>query len=504
MADNTLGTNADRGVGETFDSLNPATGETIATFAVHSAADVANAAIRARAAAAWWRDLGPDGRRHRLLAFGGLIARQSDQLCELVHRENGKPHEDALLEVLLCTDHLGWAAKNAHSIMKLKRVSAPLMQIDQVGYRSYAPMGVVGVLGPWNYPIHTPMGSISYALAAGNAVVFKPSEYTPAVGVRLAELFAEVVDEEPVFQVITGMAQTGAALAGSPDIDVLAFTGSAATGRKVMAACAENLTKIVMECGGNDAMLVDRDANLAKAAEAALWAGCANGGQTCAGVERVYVHDDVYDDFITEISVQAAELRAGADDDADYGPITMPSQTDIIRRHLTDALERGGKAIVGGLASIREPYVDPVVMVDVPADAALMTEETFGPIVPVVRVPDMDEAVRLANASPYGLGATVFSKRRGMSLANALTSGMVSVNSVLRFAAMPELPFGGRGESGFGRIHGEDGLKEFTQVRSVTRRRLDLGMEFASFSRPKWIFGMAEQVMKIVHGRHRR
>lgn len=496
-------TTSDLHVDDSFVSLNPATGERIGTYPIHDEGDVANAVIRARAAAAWWRDLGFEGRRRRLMAYKGLIARQSDQLCELVHAENGKPHEDALLELLLVTDHLDWAAKNAHKIMRPRRVGGIPLQLDHAGYLEYMPVGVVGVIGPWNYPIHTPMGSISYALAAGNAVVFKPSEYTPTIGIRMAELFAEVVDEEPVFQVITGLGATGNALCTNPDIDVLAFTGSAATGRKVMAAAAQNLTKVVMECGGKDAMLVDHDANLAKAAEAALWGGCANSGQTCAGVERVYVHTDVYDDFVAEMVAQAEGVRGGDDADADYGPITMPSQIDIVRRHLTDALERGARAVVGGLESIREPYIDPIVVTDVPLDAPLMTEETFGPVVPLVRVPDMDEAVRLANDSPYGLGATVFSKRRGMALARALDSGMVSVNSVLRFAALPELPFGGRGESGFGRIHGEDGFKEFTTPRAITKRRLDLGMEFASFNRPSWIFGMAEQMMKLVHGRHR-
>jgi acyl-CoA reductase-like NAD-dependent aldehyde dehydrogenase len=489
--------------GDTFESLDPATGIPLATYPVHTAGDVDNAVIRARAAAAWWRDLGFDGRRRRLLAYKSLIARRSAELTELVHRENGKPLDDAFIEVLLCVDHLDWAARNAERIMRPRRVGMPALAVDHAGYLEYTPMGVVGVIGPWNYPIHTPMGSISYALAAGNAVVFKPSEHTPGVGHRMASLFAEVVDEEPVLQVITGFGPTGAALCAHPGIDVLAFTGSAATGRKVMAACAENLTKVVMECGGKDALIVDADADVAKAAEAALWAGCANGGQTCAGVERVYVHDAVYDRFVDEITRQADGVRAGADEGAAYGPITMPSQLDVIRRHLADALERGATAIVGGLESIREPFVDPVVVTDVPADAPLMREETFGPVVPLVRVPDTEEAIRQANDSPYGLGATVFSKRNGMAIARALDCGMVSVNSVLRFASAPQLPFGGRGESGFGRIHGEDGLKEFVQPRAITRKRMAVAPEFASFARPDWLFKVADGLLKVVHGRHR-
>lgn len=488
---------------ETFESLNPATGEPLTSYPVHSAEDVDNAVVRARAAAAWWRDLGFEGRKKRLLAYKGYIARKSDELVQLVHDENGKPLDDAFIEVLLCVDHLDWAARHAPKIMKPHRVSMPPLAKDHAGYLRYAPMGVVGVIGPWNYPIHTPMGSISYALAAGNAVVFKPSEHTPGVGMRLAGLFAEIVTEEPVFQVITGFGATGHALAAHPDIDVLAFTGSAVTGRKVMATCAQNLTKVVMECGGKDAMLVDADADLEAAAEAALWAGCSNSGQTCAGVERVYVHTDVFDAFSAEITRQAQGVRAGADAHADYGPVTMPGQLDVINDHLSDALQRGAQALVGGMESIRDRFVDPVVLVDVPADSPLMTEETFGPIVPLVRVPDMAEAVRLANDSPYGLGATVFSKSRGMALAQGMDCGMVSINSVLRFASAPQLPFGGRGESGFGRIHGEDGLKAFTQPQAITRRRVSLGPDFASFRRPDWLFQAADQMLKVVHGRHR-
>ncbi|HUG84720.1 MAG TPA: aldehyde dehydrogenase family protein [Euzebya sp.] len=496
-------TDRDLARGATFASLNPATGELLDTYPVHDAAEVHHAVIRARAAAAWWRDLGFDGRRHRMLAFKSLIARRSAELVQLVHAENGKPTDDAFLEVLVCLDHLDWAARNAERIMRPRRMPMPPLSMDHAGYLQYAPVGVVGVIGPWNYPIHTPMGSISYALAAGNAVVFKPSEFTTGVGHHMAAMFAEIVEEEPVFQVVTGFGETGNALASNAGVDVLAFTGSAATGRKVMAACAANLTKVVMECGGKDALLVDADADIARAAEAALWAGCANGGQTCAGVERVYVHTQVHDRFLEEITRQARGVRAGEGPGAAFGPITMPAQVDIIRRHLTDALDRGARAVVGGPESIHEPYVDPVIVVDVPADALLMTEETFGPIVPVVRVPDMDEAVRLANNSPYGLGAAVFSRRRGMAMAEALDCGMVSVNSVLRFASAPALPFGGRGESGFGRIHGADGLKEFTQPKAITRRRVSVLPEFASFARPDWLLTVADRATRVMHGRHR-
>ena len=255
------------------------------------------------------------------------------------------------------------------------------------------------------------MGSISYALAAGNAVVFKPSEYTPGVGRWIVERIAEAVPEKPVMQLVTGFGATGEALCRA-GVDKLAFTGSARTGRRVMAACADTLTPVLMECGGNDALIVDADADVEAAARAAVWGSLSNAGQACISVERAYVVDQVYDRFVERVTALAGAVRAGTGDADDIGPITMPAQVDIIRRHVDDALDRGARAVVGGRESVRPPYVDPVVLVDVPADALLLREETFGPVLPILRVQDADDAVRLANEGRYGLASAVFARRR--------------------------------------------------------------------------------------------
>ena len=351
---------------------------------------------------------------------------------------------------------------------------------NQAATLQYQPLGVVGVIGPWNYPVHTPLGSIAYALAAGNAVVYKPSEYTPGVGVWLAETFAQVVPQATVLQVVTGYGETGEALCRA-GIDKIAFTGSAATGKKVMHACADGLVPVIIEGGGKDALLVDADADVPAAADAAVWGGMSNAGQTCAGVERVYVHEQVYDAFIAEVTALVSDLRAGPDEK--IGPITMPAQRATIRRHITDALDRGATALVGGRAAVGDRYVQPTVLLDVPEDSCAVTEETFGPTLTIARVPDMDEAVRRTNASCYGLGAAVFSRRRGVQLARRIQSGMVSVNSVISFAAIPSLPFGGVKQSGFGRIHGPDGLREFTSAKAITRQRFTSPLAMTTFAR---------------------
>jgi acyl-CoA reductase-like NAD-dependent aldehyde dehydrogenase len=481
----------------TFDSTEPATGALVATFPVDGPAEVAAALARARAAAGWWQELGYDGRAQRLRAVRGVFARRLDELVELVHRENGKPRDDAFLEIALVFDHLGWAAAHARRVLGPRRVRSPLLLANQAAVLEYQPLGVVGVIGPWNYPVFTPMGSIAYALAAGNTVVFKPSEYTPAVGRLLADLVAEAVPEQPVLSVVTGSGATGAALCGS-GVDKIAFTGSAATGRAVMAACAQTLTPVVLELGGKDALVVDADADVPAAARAAVWGGIANAGQTCIGIERVYVADAVYDRFVREVVRAAEPLQVGRD----LGPITMPGQVDVIARHLDDAFARGARAVVGNRDAVAGSTVAPVVLVDVPDDALVLTEETFGPVLPVLRVRDAEEGVAKANATRYGLGGSVWtrSRRRGFDLARRLRSGMTSVNSVLTFAGVPGLPFGGIGDSGFGRVHGEDGLREFSRAKAITRQRFAAPVDLLSFDRSATAVQAVRRLVRLRYG----
>jgi acyl-CoA reductase-like NAD-dependent aldehyde dehydrogenase len=485
---------------ETFDSLNPATGEVVGSYPIEDAAAVDAAVDRARIAAHWWASLGFAGRAERLQRWKGVLTRRMAQLAEVSHAETGKPHTDAQLEIVLAIDHIAWAAKHARKVLGVHRRSPGLLLANFVATVEYEPLGVVGVIGPWNYPVFTPMGSIAYALAAGNAVVFKPSEYTPGVGKWLVDAFAEVVPEQPVFQLITGYGETGSALCRA-GVDKLAFTGSARTGRKVMAACAETLTPVVIEGGGKDSLLVDADADLDAAADAAIWGGMSNAGQTCVGVERVYVHQSVHEEFTRRLVDKAKQLRAGADAGAKLGPITMPSQLKVISEHIADAIARGGKALVGGPDAVGERFVQPTVLVDVPEDSRAVTEETFGPTLTVAKVRDMDDAVERANATNYGLGNTVFSRSRGVELAKRLRSGMVSINSVISFAGIPSLPFGGVGESGFGRIHGPDGLREFARAKAIARPRFKAPMELTTFARTEKVDKLVAKLITVLHGK---
>ncbi|MFL6298297.1 MAG: aldehyde dehydrogenase family protein [Actinomycetes bacterium] len=482
-----------------FDSTSPATGEVVGSFPLDGPEQVAAAVARGREGQRRWAELGFDGRRRALQAYKAMLVRRTDELVALVHRENGKPHADALLEVVLIVEHLDWAARNAARVLGRRRARTTMLLANHAASVEYQPLGVVGVIGPWNYPVFTPLGSVVYALAAGNAVVFKPSELTPAVGCFLTDTFADAVGDPPVFQVVTGDGSTGHALCLA-GVDKVALTGSPATGRKVMAACAERLTPVVLELGGKDAMVVDADADLDAAAAQALWGGMANAGQTCLAVERVFVVDQVLDRFLARLVERASQVRPGGEPGADFGPITLPRQLEVIRRHLDDAFARGARALVGGRDAVHPPYVDPVVRVDVPADALILREETFGPVLPVVRARDAGHAVELANANPYGLGAAVFAGRRADRIARALRSGMTSINSVLTYAGIPSLPLGGVGESGFGRVHGPDGLREFTRPKALTRQRFPLPFGMQSFDRPGFVLPVVRQAMKLRHG----
>ena len=466
-----------------FDSHNPVDGTVLGSYPNTSAADVNAAVARARAASLAWQALGFRGRRKVLLKWASVITKQVDEIAEIVRAETGKPVSDATLEATLALGHLAWAAKHAESVLAKQHRPSGLLMFNMKTNVTRVPMGVVGVIGPWNYPIFTPMGSIAYALAAGNTVVFKPSEFTPGVGRWLADSFANIAPFADIFTCVTGLPETGKALTESA-VDKISFTGSTRTAKKVAAACAERMVPVVLECGGKDPVLVAADADIDRAAEYALWSAMSNAGQTCIGAERVYVVNEVADKFITKITELAKDIHPGKD--GNYGPATMPSQLKVIQGHIDDAAAKGAKFVIGGVDSVKAPFVEPVIMVDVPENSTAVTEETFGPTLVINRTADIAEAIRLANATRYGLAASVWSKRNGEKIASQLHCGMVSVNSVIAFAAIASVPFGGVKDSGYGRIHGPEGLLEFTYPRTVVKTIFNIPIVCSTFSRTKF------------------
>ncbi|WP_245720793.1 aldehyde dehydrogenase family protein [Nocardia pseudovaccinii] len=485
----------------TFEVRNPATGTTVGRYPIHRQTEVDHAVATAHQAGVWWAALGFTERGRRLDAWRAEIAKGRDELARIIHEEMGKPVSDAKLEIAMALEHLRWAAHNAERVLGRRGVRSSLLTLNHAAEVEYRPFGVVGVIGPWNYPVFTPLGSVSFALAAGNAVVFKPSEYTPGVGVWLADAFARTTAERPVLQVVTGLGETGNALCRSR-VGKIGFTGSTATGKKVMAACAENLTPVLMECGGKDALVVDADADLDAAAAAAVWGGLSNAGQTCLAVERVYVHAEVYDAFVAELVALASTIDAGRTE-SKIGPITMPKQLDVIRHHLEDAITRGARILLGGIDTVPGQFVQPTILADVPDDAAAITEETFGPTLTVTRVRDMDEAIEKVNAGAYALGGTVFSRRNGRAIADRIRAGGVSINSFVTHATIPTLPLGGVGDSGFGGVHGPDGLEEFTYAKATTRQLFPSPLPLTTFRRTTRVDAVADRLVALLHVRSR-
>jgi len=480
----------------TFDKADPATGEVIAQYKNFSRDEVFTCVDSAHLASLRWAEFGFTARKRTLLKWASYITKNQKEIAQLVASECGKPIGDASLEVSIAIDHIAWAAKHAEQIMRKQDRPSGLLMFNMKAQVQRSPLGVVGVIGPWNYPIFTPMGSIAYALAAGNTVVFKPSEYTPGVGKWLADSFAQIAPFENILSTVTGLPDTGKALTESA-VNKISFTGSTRTAKKVAASCAERMIPVVLECGGKDPVIVDTDADLKLAAEYALWSAMANAGQSCIGAERVYVVESVADQFIEIITNMAKKIQIGKD----YGPATMPSQLNVIQSHLDDAKARGAKFLVGGDDSVKGAFVEPVIMVDVPEDSTAMTQETFGPTLAINKVLNTDEAIRLSNASSYGLAAAVFSKRNGEQIASKLACGMVSINSVFLFAAIPSVPFGGVKDSGYGRIHGAEGLLEYTYARTVVKTRFKIPLKFTSFKRTRFSEKILTTLIKRLHGR---
>jgi acyl-CoA reductase-like NAD-dependent aldehyde dehydrogenase len=480
-------------------SFNPATGELVGRVPIHSSAEVDAAVARARVAAQTWSTRSFAARSEELVAFRKALANHADELADLIHRENGKPLLEAYTEVMMALGHVQHATARAEDAMAPRRVSSGLLANFRATI-SYHPLGVIGVIGPWNYPLFTPMGSIAYALAAGNAVVFKPSELTPLIAVKVAEIAAKTFALPDLLQVVTGAGATGAALAKAA-VDKIAFTGSAATGKRVMMAAAERLTPVLLELGGKDPMIVTDDADLEKAAEACVYGALTNAGQACISVERVYVADAIHDRFLDEVVKQVRDLKLGGDD-GHLGAMTSVAQVGIVKDHLDDAIAKGAKVHTGGPDAISGNYIQPTVLSNVSHAMKVMHDETFGPVIPIQRVASLDEAVKLANDTPYGLGSAVFAGAAGKAreIATKLRAGMTSVNSVMAFAGIPTLPFGGIGDSGFGRIHGDEGIREFTRIKSTAEQVMSIPLNMMSFRQPKDAAKRLRGMIKQLYG----
>jgi acyl-CoA reductase-like NAD-dependent aldehyde dehydrogenase len=491
---------------------NPATGEIITTVPDLDAADVAGMAKRGRLAQPTWEAYGFEGRGRVLLRMQKWVMDNADRIVRTIVSETGKTYEDAqLAEISYGGGAFGFWAKHAEEYLADERVrSSTVFVKGKKLILRYRPLGLVGVIGPWNYPLANSFGDCIPALAAGNSVILKPSEVTPLTSLLLAEGLRACGIPEDVFQVATGRGATGAALI--EEVDMIMFTGSTRTGRKVAEAAGRRLIPSSLELGGKDPMIVLADADLERAANVATYYSMQNSGQTCISIERAYVEAPVYDEFVAKVTDKVRALRQGRPDGGpgtvEVGSMTFPPQVDLVEDHVQDALAKGARALTGGHRGTGDGhYFEPTVLVDVDHSMKIMQEETFGPTLPIMKVRDAEEALSLANDSPYGLAGSVFSKdtEKGEKIARRVEAGAVCVNdAIINFAAL-ELPMGGVKASGLGSRHGAHGIRKYcNQQALLVTPRLALKREPHFFPYTRGGTKRLSKALKLLYGRGKR
>ncbi|MFO0684163.1 MAG: aldehyde dehydrogenase family protein [Sandaracinus sp.] len=488
------------GLHATFDKRSPVTGEKLASFHVSSEADVKAAVARARSAFESWRQTTLERRLELLLRIKDVVKTHAEEYARRISEDTGKPLVDSLLTELMSVPlFLDFYRDEAPKLLARKKVPTSMLFVGKTSYVEHFPVGVVAIISPWNFPFQLSMVPIVSALIAGNTCVLKPSEVTPITGEIIREIFQRVGLPTGVLEVVQGDGSTGAALAEA-DVDKIFFTGSVATGRKVMAAAAKKPIPVELELGGKDAFIVCADAHLERAAKAAAWGGLVNCGQMCTSVERIFVEAKVHDRFVELLSREVERIRVGGpDEQADMGPMTMGRQIETVERHVKDAIEKGAKVLFGGKRIDRPgQFYAPTLLTEVRPDMEIYREETFGPVLPIVKVESVEQAIRLANDHQYGLVGSVWTSdvKKGLAIASALECGQVNVNDVVVSVGNPRLPFGGVKNSGFGRYHGPEGLLTFTHQKAIMVDRGYLQSE------PFWFpyQGKYEGMRELFHG----
>lgn len=484
--------------------FNPADGSIVGVVPDMPPPDVSAYATRLRAAQPAWEALGPEGRGQHLRNWLNWIVDNQDRILGLVHREAGKSWGDAQIELLVCMEVINYFTKHGADFLadETRRPHGPASITKRLSIR-YRPYQLVGIITPWNYPVGMPMLDVPQALMAGAAVLTKPSEETPLAWAEMVRGWNEEIGAPPVLGCATGRGETGAAVVDA--VDMVQFTGSTQTGRRIGVRCAERLIPFTLELGGKDAMIVLSDASLQRTVRGAIWGGLFNSGQSCVAVERIYVERPVYDQFTSRLVDEVGKLRQGHDApgsfSADIGALANENQMAIVERHVADAVAKGARVLTGGKRAEHGLFYPPTVLVDVDHTMACMREETFGPLLPIMKVADEDEAVALANDSNYGLGASVWttSRERAERVGRRLEAGGVNINNAMIHVFQFPLPMGGWKESGMGhRMGGAEGVRKYCRKQAVVSERVNLKSETHWYPYSKRASEITAKVLRLV------
>ena len=462
---------------DTFEVHSPADGSVVETLPVDGPERVCEVVARVRTAQPEWEAMGIAGRYRWLGKLRDWLIANGEHVGGIMQAETGKVRADAALETPYLADLINFYGENAPRLLADEHPTPhlPLFRIRRLTI-TYRPYPVVGVISPWNFPLMLSLGDAIPALVAGAAVVIKPSEFTPLSLIEVVRAWKQDVGGPDVLDVVNGRGETGATLVD--EVDFIQFTGSERTGKVVMKRAADSLTPVSLELGGKDPMIVLADADLERATNAAAWGGLANAGQICMSIERVYVEEPIYDEFVSRLTEKVEKLRQGPDGgdyDSDIGAMATPAQTQIVADHVDDARNAGARILTGGKRKDGPgDWYEPTVIADADHSMKAMTEETFGPTIPVMKVRDAEEAVRLANDTRYGLSASVFSKDAGRAeaIARRIECGAVNVNDVLANYQQLPLPMGGWKSSGIGFRHGAYGIRKFVRSEVITQPRI--------------------------------
>ena len=488
--------------------MNPATGEQIGAVPVDSAGDVAAAVARIRANQPAWEALGFKGRRRWLNELRDWLLDNSDRVADTLKAETGKVRAESTIETPYLADQINFYGAKAEKYLAEQRVRPnSLLAASRKLRLQYRPYPVVGLISPWNFPLVLSLGDAIPALMAGAAVVMKPSEITPLGLNEIVDAWRDEIGGPDVITVVNGGAETATALIDHSDF--VGFTGSDVTGKKVMARAAETLTPVSLELGGKDPMVVLEGANLERAANAAAWGGMLNSGQMCISVERVYVEDSAYDEFVDRLAANVEELTQGADGETvacDVGAMTMMSQLDKVEKQVDDAVADGARVLTGGKRGEGPgQFFEPTVLVDVKPEMTVVEDETFGPVVTVTKVADQEEAIRLANDSRYGLSASVFGPRgKAEKVARRIEAGAVNINDVVFNMLAPGLPMGGWKESGIGYRNGEYGIRKYCRSEAIVSARTLLPSEILWYPYTEQRHKAVSAITRFIGGRGRR